>query len=60
MTQEKLDQLIEKSEKLKDRLRDLSGKYQLLRATTNFTECQTLANQIHEDLVEEQQPASTK
>lgn len=50
MTPEKHKQLVEKSGKLKDGLQDLNGKYRMLRATSNFTECMTLANQIHEEL----------
>ncbi|MXZ00238.1 hypothetical protein F4Y93_06160 [Candidatus Poribacteria bacterium] len=51
MTKEKHEQLIEKSGKLKDGLRDLNGKYRMLRATTNFTECLELANQLHDELI---------
>ena len=52
MTQEKHKQLIEKAEKLKEGLQDLNGKYRMLRATNNFTECLALANQIHDQLTE--------
>lgn len=61
MTPEKHEKLIEKSEKLREGLQDLNGKYRMLRATANFTECLTLANQIHQELIDTQpKPANAK